>query len=234
MKIHRDFTSIINWILDNLCPPILRDCYPLMYPIYRIVMGEHTAELLKYKDQYPLLTEEQYSEYYEYAARTPLASRPTDLNRTGVKFILDNASGTCLDVGCGRGYLSKRLAKNGHIVTGLDIIPPPNYNKVKDNYTFVKGSLDGLPFLDGDFETVICAHVLEHIPNLDRAVSELLRVTEKRLIIVLPRQREYRYVTDLHIRFFPYEYNVRMMLPPSMRNTPIFRIGADWGICICK
>lgn len=32
MKISRNFTCIINWILDNLCPPILRDCYPLMYP----------------------------------------------------------------------------------------------------------------------------------------------------------------------------------------------------------
>lgn len=75
-------------------------------------------------------------------------------------------------------------------------------------------------------------HVLEHVPDMDAAVSELLRVTKKRLLIVLPRQREYRYTADLHIRFFPYEYNVRAALPVSARNARIFMVGSDWGILI--
>lgn len=234
MKSSRDVTVVINWILDNLCPPILRDCYPLMYPIYWIAYGKHTAELLRYKDRYPFLTEAEYAKYYDYASKTRLSERPTDLNKAGLRFILDNASGSCLDAGSGRGYVAKCLAAAGHTVSAVDIVPPKSYSAKTDGYTFISGSLDALPFPDGHFETVTCTHVLEHIPNMDAAVIELLRVTKKRLLIVLPRQREYRYVADLHIRYFPYEYNVRMALPASVRNARISRVGSDWGILIEK
>lgn len=232
MKASRDFTAVINWILDNLCPPILRDCYPLMFPIYWIAGGKHTSELLRYKDRYPFLTEAEYAKYYDYASKTRLAERPTDLNKAGLQFILSNASGSCLDAGCGRGYVAKRLAAAGHTVSGVDIVPPKGYSFEADGYTFINGSLDALPFPDRHFDTVTCTHVLEHVPDMDAAVSELLRVTKKRLLIVLPRQREYRYLGDLHIRFFPYEYYVRAALPAPARNAQISKVGSDWGILI--
>ena len=63
MKASRNITTVINWILDNLCPPILRDCYPLMFPIYYAAYGKSAAKLLKYKDHYPTLSEEEYAAY---------------------------------------------------------------------------------------------------------------------------------------------------------------------------
>lgn len=234
MTASRDFTSVINWILDNLCPPILRDCYPLMFPIYWIACGKHTAELLRYKDKYPFLTGAEYAKYYDDASKARLANRPTNLNRAGLQFILENASGTCLDAGSGRGYVAKCLVKAGFTVSAVDIVPPKNYSIETDGYTFISGSLDALPFPDKHFDTVICTHVLEHVPNMDAAVLELLRVTKNRLLIVLPKQREYRYTADLHVRFFPYEYDLRMALPVSTRSAHISRVGSDWGILIDK
>ena len=234
MKINRNFTIIINWILDNLCPPILRDCYPLMFPIYRIAYGKYTAKLLRYKDRYPFLTDAEYAEYCDCASKTRVSERPTDLNKAGLQFILQNALGSCLDAGSGRGYVAKCLAAAGHTVFAIDIVPPKNYSLEADGYTFISGSLDALPFPDNHFDTVVCTHVLEHVPNMDTAISELLRVAKERLIIVLPRQREYRYVADLHVRFFPYEYDVRMALPASARNACISVVGFDWGILIKK
>lgn len=234
MKASRDFTSIINWILDNLCPPILRDCYPLMFPIYWLAYGKHTAELLRYKERYPFLTEADYAKYYDHTAKTHMAERPTDLNKSSLRFILQNAIGSCLDAGSGRGYVAKHLAAAGHTVFAVDIVPPKDYLLETDGYTFIKGSLDKLPFPDNHFDTVICTHVLEHVPNMDAVVSELLRVLRKRLLIVLPRQREYRYVADLHIRFFPYEYDVRMALPASVRDARISKAAFDWVIQIEK
>lgn len=233
MKISRNFTCIINWILDNLCPPILRDCWPLMYPIYWAAMGRYTKEFLEYKDKYPFLTDVEYGRYYEHAAKTRLAARPTDLNRTSLKFILSHASGTCLDAGCGRGYLAEQLTNEGHEVTGVDIVAPEN-SPAEGGYTFVKANLQSLPFQDASFDTAICSHVLEHIPDMAGVIEELMRVTREKLIIVLPRQREYRYVTDLHIHFFPYEYNIWMALPPSARNAAVYKVGGDWGILIRK
>jgi len=233
MKVSRDITNIINFILDNLCPPILRDCYPLMFPIYWIAYGKPTAKLMKYKDYYPDLTDKEYTEYYAYAAKARIAARPTDLNRIGLEFILSNTvqKGNCLDAGCGRGYLAKKLVSIGRKVYGLDIEIPPNYSTA-DGYTFVKGSLQNIPFPDEKFETVICAHVLEHVRDIDLSISELLRVTKDKLIIILPRQREYRYVADLHVRYFPYVYNVKMMFPNQ--NAIITHVGSDWGILIEK
>jgi ubiquinone/menaquinone biosynthesis C-methylase UbiE len=64
-----------------------------------------------------------------------------------------------------------------------------------------------LPFGDASFDTVICTHTLEHVRNIHQAVSELRRVTGRRLIIVVPKQRPYRYTFDLHLHFFPYKSN---------------------------
>lgn len=209
----------------------MRDCYPLMYPIYRLAYGRETARLLHYKDRYPFLNEHEYAEYYTLAAKTPLAARPTDLDRAGFQFILSHAEGTCLDAGCGRGYLAKELSKAGYAVTGLDIEPPKGYSPA-DGYTFVTGSVEDIPFPDGAFDTVVCAHVLEHVRNLNQALMECLRAARRRAIFVLPRQREYRYTADLHIRYFPYLYDIYGILP--MQPLWAGRVGSDWGILIEK
>lgn len=116
MMTSRDFTSIINFILDNICPPILRDCYPLMFPIYYLAYGKQTARLLKYKDRYPFLSEAEYAEYYACAATTRLSARPTDLNEAGLRFVLSHipAGSVCLDAGSGRGFLAKNLISRKH------------------------------------------------------------------------------------------------------------------------
>ena len=90
--------------------------------------------------------------------------------------------------------------------------------------------MENIPFPDNAFDVVVCTHVLEHVRDLNKAMQELLRVAEKRLLIVLPRQREYRFVADLHIRYFPYAYNVQKA--PSVPNAVITRVGSDWGIIV--
>lgn len=231
MRASRNVTSIINFILDNLCPPILRDCYPLMYPIYRMAYGKETGKLLHFKDHYAHLTTDEIADYYACSSKTSLSSRPTDLNRAGIAFILQNivCNGSVLDVGCGRGWLANHLTEHGFSTTGLDIAPP---KQACAKYAFVQGDIEQMPFADASFDTVICAHTLEHVHDFDRALQELLRVTRSTLIVVLPRQREYRYVADLHVRYFPYLYNVQAAFPGE--NTQITRVGSDWGVLIHK
>ena len=233
MSISRDFTKIINYILDNFVPPILRDCYWLMYPIYRIVCGQDTAKLLQYKDKFPYLDKKGYNEYYELASKTLISQRPTDLSRTSIDFILNNieAGESVIDIGCGRGYLAKEIAKisnNTENVIGLDIEKPLD----TEGYKFVQGSIEKIPFPDKSFDKVTCSHVLEHVIDFAACFAELIRVAKKKLIIVLPRQREYRYLADLHVRFFPYEYNIRMLLPSQFRDAKIQLVGGDWGVII--
>lgn len=230
MKVSRDVTRVINFILDEFCPPILRDCWTLMSLIYRAGIDKESTELLRdFKEKVLCMTEAEYAKCYAITTQAP--QRPTDLDRAGIKFILTNTSqgGTVLDAGCGRGFLAKKLSEAGCSVTGLDVERPKNYSS-GDGYKFIAGSVEHMPFPDGSFDTVVCAHVLEHILDLESAISEILRVADQRVILVLPRQREYRYTPDLHLHFFPYLYNVQRILPVAP--TWIGRVGGDWGILI--
>jgi hypothetical protein len=42
-----------------------------------------------------------------------------------------------------------------------------------------------------------------HVQDAHAALEELRCVAKRRLIVVLPKQRPYRYTFDLHLRFFP-------------------------------
>lgn len=85
-----------------------------------------------------------------------------------------------------------------------------------------------MPFEDNSFDTVICTHALEHIKNEKKALKELRRICRKKLIIVVPRQRDFRYTFDLHINFYPYRYNVEAMLESD---AIIELLNNDW-MCI--
>ena len=205
MKLPRDVSLKINWFFDQLIPPILRDCRWFMYVPMRMAFRHKAHLFMNFKDGAHNLSIEQYEQLYAEADEVRF-TRETDLNRRSVELILAHVKGPqLLEVGCGRGYLSRRLAALGHDVTATDITVEglegtPNLN-------FRKAAIEQLPFADKAFDTVVCTHTLEHILDLARAIRELRRVAE-RLVVVVPRQRPYRYTFDLHVNFFPYLHSL--------------------------
>ena len=87
-----------------------------------------------------------------------------------------------------------------------------------------------LPFADNSFDIVLCTHTLEHIREPKKALDELIRVAKQRLIIVVPRQREYRYTVDFHINFFPYMYSFRRFI--GIENALYLDLKGDFLCCI--
>ena len=78
----------------------------------------------------------------------------------------------------------------------------------------VESKVEHLPFEDDEFDTVICTHVLEHILDIRAAVAELRRICRRRLVIVVPKEREYRFTFNPHLHFFAYPHSfLRHMLP---------------------
>lgn len=94
---------------------------------------------------------------------------------------------------------------------------------------YEKATITNLPFETNFFDTVICTHALEHIKDYECALKELRRVCKKRLVIVVPRQREYKYTFDLHMNFFTYAYHVQKLLKNP--KAQILEIGNDW-VCV--
>ncbi|MGB2580836.1 MAG: class I SAM-dependent methyltransferase [Minisyncoccia bacterium] len=99
-----------------------------------------------------------------------------------------------LDAGCGEGVLSIMMAKKGAFVTGCDLSKPnieksklyAIENKVGENTDFLVGDAEKLPFPDNTFDLVVSSHVLEHLPDFDEGLREIMRVTKKRAVIAIP------------------------------------------------
>ncbi len=91
---------------------------------------------------------------------------------------------TILDVGCGNGDLLVHFRRDygftGHL-TGIDIssgIMAPGLaanEKEKLGIDFRIGNADQLDFPDNYFDAISCKHVLYHVPNIAKAVSEAHR-----------------------------------------------------------
>jgi len=227
MGIPREVTNFFNYILDNIIPPILRDQYWFMAPCMKLILGPKYKYYMEFKEKASVLTEKQINEYYILLSDT-FIKRNTDLNKMSVDFILKNIKGnSVIDVGCGRGYLTKQILQNNNdkLIYGYDILPPDKF----DGIIYESGTVLNMPYTNNQFDTVICAHTLEHIYDINKAITELIRITKDRLIIVVPRQREYKYTFDLHIHFFPYKYNLGKLI--NLTNVNIYNFKNDF-ICV--
>lgn len=230
MNLSRNFTNKFNWILDNLIPPFIRDSRLIMTPLFRFLFGKKTNLFMDFKENAWQFDVEQMTNYYKELANVHI-KRETDLNTKSLNYILSNLEGEkILDIACGRGYLANRIKETGNYqVTGIDFIIPENLRSIT-NPKFETGIIENIEYPDNYFDTVICTHTLEHVPDLDSCIKELRRVSAKRLIVVLPKQRPYRFTFDLHLHFFPYQFSVMQVFKNlnSNKKGECFKLDNDW------
>lgn len=79
-----------------------------------------------------------------------------------------------LEIGCGQGHLTKRLAARGIDITGIDA--NPNASVVAESELVVHMRAEALEFDDGEFDSIVGVHSIEHIPDLKGAFAEIARV----------------------------------------------------------
>ncbi len=98
-----------------------------------------------------------------------------------------------LELGCGIGYNTAFISKLAtHVVaTDLEIIDPSTHSPgLEITREFLKelkitnvkvehASAESLPFPDNSFDMVISVHVLEHVPDREKAIQEINRVLKK-------------------------------------------------------
>lgn len=85
-----------------------------------------------------------------------------------------------LDVGCGGGFLSNGLAKNGLRVTGVDLsesslATAKRFDETK-TVNYLQADAYHLPFADNSFEVLTAMDFLEHIEHPEAAIREFSRV----------------------------------------------------------
>lgn len=226
MKLSRDFSLKLNYFLDQFIPPIIRDSKWFVKIPFKILFKDKANTFLEFKQKALKMDGKEYTDMYKKIGPVLLQDE-TDLNNNCIKEILKNIEGkTILDVGCGRCFLAKKLSKK-YKVTASDIVIDPNLQKNCANINFVEAKIEKLPFKDNSFDTTICTHTLEHIIDISQAIKELRRVTKKRLIIVVPKQRPYKYTFNLHLHFFPYEHSLLFIMGKE-KNNLCKDIDGDW------
>jgi len=82
-----------------------------------------------------------------------------------------------LEVGCGAGALSERIAKEiGAAVIGLDSSQRMVDLTLDRGVQAQIGDVQELPFEDGQFDCVVAGWLLYHVPDRERAIAECARV----------------------------------------------------------
>ncbi len=96
---------------------------------------------------------------------------------------------TVLDIGARDGHFSRLLTQYFESVTALDLTMPQFQI---DRVFNVQGDITNLQFPDKHFDVVFCTEVLEHIPALQKACSEISRVAGHAIVIGVPFQQDTR------------------------------------------
>lgn len=115
-----------------------------------------------------------------------------------------------LEVGSGWGEICVEVAKCGAVVTGVE--PDKELLKISKllgkveevDVNFVEGCGENLPFDSNCFDLLICHAVLEHVTDVSKTISELVRVAKHGGIIYL----------KVPNYLMPYEDHYKIFYPP--------------------
>jgi ubiquinone/menaquinone biosynthesis C-methylase UbiE len=151
--------------------------------------------------------------------------KPSDLSYFHLKYILQALKpvrGNILDVGCGWGTITAKIAEKRpdlHI-TACDNNPkwityvPDHFRK--ENITLNICDAQQLPYKNKQFDAVIMTDVLEHLPHPQQAIQEIGRVLKKKGIFHL--------AVPLEAEFTTYDGWIKLLFRKNLKEKPIGHI----------
>jgi 2-polyprenyl-3-methyl-5-hydroxy-6-metoxy-1,4-benzoquinol methylase len=102
-----------------------------------------------------------------------------------------------LDVGCGEGIVTERLATRTGVTTvgvdsGDEALQAHWAERERGLLTFASASAYDLPFDAGSFDCVSALEVLEHLERPRDALAEMVRVAARTILVSVPREPAWR------------------------------------------
>jgi len=129
-----------------------------------------------------------------------------------------------LDVACGTGNLAIPLARQGHIVTGVDIAPnllaQARERAVAEGLTatFDEGDAEQLPYADASFDVVVTMFGAMFAPRPELVASELARVLKPGGLLAMANWNPASFTGQM------FKVSIRHVSPPPGIAPPVL-----WG-----
>ena len=108
-----------------------------------------------------------------------------------------------LDIGCGSGWLARQCSQRGALVTASDIAPRGVAGaraRFPDAGSFVAADVYHMPMRSESFDAIILSEVLEHLEDVDSALSEVWRLLRPggRAVVTVPFRESVVYHLCIH------------------------------------
>lgn len=156
--------------------------------------------------------------YFDELGLSDYQQRINDVaERKVAKSILNRIASFCsvdgrkvLEVGSGWGGICVEFAHAGSIVTGIEpdeeeLQISKLLDQIEDTgIDFIHGYGENLPFVDNSFDIIICNSVIEHVANVSKVISEMVRVLKPGGVI---------YLNTINY-LFPFEGHYKIFFPP--------------------
>ena len=135
----------------------------------------------------------------KYGSQNPVVRRlMAGFERTLDELFSQAGPTSVLDVGCGEGVLSQQWAARidpGRVI-GIDLADPKLAaewaQRRSPNLEFAVMPAERLEFAENQFDLVAATEVLEHVPEPDRVLSEMARVSRGHLLVSVPHEPLWR------------------------------------------
>lgn len=108
------------------------------------------------------------------------------VDRIEASIVVEHARGMrVLEVGCGTGLVLEKIAPVAASAVGVDLSAGMIARARGRGLEVVRGSATALPFASSSFDVVCSFKVLAHVPDIERALVEIARVTRPGGVMLL-------------------------------------------------
>lgn len=221
----RDKVCLLRLIVDSL-PGFIRNS-KILFKLAKYIF-DLPSDLYEFRKDYKEGKIKDLESYYlkNSIKRLNKSSDDTDINTLHLNIISDyikfSSPNSLIDIGCGTGYLLKKLKKINSCCNylGIDLDAPLPDETKKGIYTssinFINGEVNTVikNFKDNSFDFVICTHFLEHIEKPELVIKQMRRISKEFLIIICPIEKPFKWGFNYHINFYPTENDFLKILRP--------------------
>ena len=108
-----------------------------------------------------------------------------------VRMVGADAGPALLDIGCGSGWLARQCSQHGARVTASDLAPrgvAGARSRFPDAASFIVADAYHMPMRSESFDAIILSEVLEHLEEVESALSEVRRLLRPggRAVVTVP------------------------------------------------